>query len=278
MEIEFKDLLYAQNNNVVSGYVYLKEFNYIFKSGVAYALLGDASEVVAKLAVLDKRPTKGSVLVNGNVIKKTAKIENFEEIKKDLVYIDFASKYKFVKNNFRDELVFWLNRKKMIKNVDKLAVQSLMMVGLDETFLDKNLWNLSSAESKKVLLALNLCLNPKVLVIKDIDYGLVYKDRLNIKRLLIKLKSRYDKMLFILSSNCDFLIDLVDKVLVINNGEIILDGNKDVFYNNLLYKYIKKPKIIEFIKYANNKGHELLPYTDIKELIKAIYRDVENKR
>ena len=35
------------------------------------------------------------------------------------------------------------------------------------------------------------------------------------------------------------------------------------------------PKIIEFIKYANEKGHQIEHYTDIKELIKGIYRDVE---
>ena len=48
-------------------------------------------------------------------------------------------------------------------------------------------------------------------------------------------------------------------------------------YNEKLYRYMKMPKIIEFVKMARKNGHELLDYVDVKELIKEIYRDVEAK-
>ena len=35
------------------------------------------------------------------------------------------------------------------------------------------------------------------------------------------------------------------------------------------------PKIIEFTKYAQECGHSILEYTDIKELIKELYRNVK---
>ncbi len=275
MEIEFNELLYAQNNNINEGKIYLNEISYKFKSGHIYGLVGDANEVVGKLVVLDKRPTKGELKVDGVVIKKTAKIDNIDEIKRGLVYIDFSAKYKFAKESFLDELRFLLDSRRISKDVKNYALNSLIMVGLDESYLERNLWDLSTSESKKVLLALNLCLNPKVMVIKDLEYGLVYKERVKLKRLLLKLKTRYNKMIFVISRNVEFLFDLVDKILIFNKGELVLDGDKDDFYNEVLYEYLDKPKIVEFIKYANSKNHNILPYTDNKELLKGIFRDVE---
>ena len=34
------------------------------------------------------------------------------------------------------------------------------------------------------------------------------------------------------------------------------------------------PKIVEFTKYAQEQGHSILEYTDLKELIKELYRKV----
>ena len=49
------------------------------------------------------------------------------------------------------------------------------------------------------------------------------------------------------------------------------------FYNEDLYKYIKCPKIISFIKMVKDKDINLSNYLDINELIKGIYRSVEGK-
>ena len=35
------------------------------------------------------------------------------------------------------------------------------------------------------------------------------------------------------------------------------------------------PKIVEFTKYVQEQGHNILEYVDIKELIKEIYRNVK---
>lgn len=277
MEIEFQDLVYAANNNLTSGKVFLNEINYCFKAGNIYAIGGDADFVVGQLITLDKRPTKGAVLINNKAIKKTAKIDNIDSIKKDLVYIDFLAKYKFAKETFLEELTFLLNSKSLHKDIVKYGVDALKMVGLSEDYVNYSLWELSSSEEKKVLLALYLCMNPKVLVLKNVDYGFCEKDLRGIKRLLIKLK-RYNKIIVIIGAKVEFLFGLVDKVLIFDNGSLVLEGEKDIFYNNRLYEYMAMPKIVEFILYANKRGHKILNYTDIKELLKGIYRDVSDRR
>ena len=71
-----------------------------------------------------------------------------------------------------------------------------------------------------------------------------------------------------------YLFNLVDKVYVINKGEMVLKGEKDIFYNNKLYKYVNISPIVEFTKCVQSMDHNILEYTDIKELIKEIYRHV----
>ena len=71
------------------------------------------------------------------------------------------------------------------------------------------------------------------------------------------------------------MFDLVDKMHVINKGKLVISGGKEIFYDNKLYKYVEMPKIVEFTKYAQDCGHNILEYTDIKELIKELYRNVQ---
>ena len=71
------------------------------------------------------------------------------------------------------------------------------------------------------------------------------------------------------------MFDIVDKLYVINKGELVFSGGKELYYDDKLYKYIEMPKIVEFTKYANECGHNILEYTDIKELIKELYRNVK---
>jgi len=71
------------------------------------------------------------------------------------------------------------------------------------------------------------------------------------------------------------MFDLVDKIHVINNGKLVISGGKEIFYDNDLYKYVEMPKIVEFTKYTQDCGHNILEYTDIKELIKELYRNVK---
>ena len=78
-----------------------------------------------------------------------------------------------------------------------------------------------------------------------------------------------------LSYGLTFMFELVDKLYVINKGKLVLSGGKEIYYDNKLYKYVEMPKIIEFTKYAQESGHSILEYTDIKELIKELYRNVK---
>ena len=278
MEVVFKEVMYMKDGKKDSGYIFLNSLNYKFLRGNIYAFLGDASDLVGRLLVMDKRPSKGTVVMDGNTISKTTKIDNLEEIRRNFRYIDFNNKFSFIKNTFEEEVKFLLKGTSRLDKVDFLIEKSLIMVGLDIQFKDRELFTLSNSETKKILLAVNLCLNPKVMVLKDFDKGLTYKDKEHFKRLLRKIKDKYNKLIVIISDDVNFLYNFVDKVLVFDEGIIIYDESKELLLDNKLYEFADVPKTIEFINHVNskkNKDFEL--YLEPKEVLKAVFRDIDNK-
>ncbi len=158
--------------------------------------------------------------------------------------------------------------------VVKHVVQSVKIVGLDETYWDRDPNELSIVEKKKGDLASVISYNPNVIVLDNFERGLSYREREYFRKLFLKLKNKFDKTIILISNDVSFLFDIVDKVHVINKGKLVLSDGKDIFYNNNLYKYTKIPKIVEFTKYVESCGYDIKKCTDIKELIKELYRNV----
>ena len=106
--------------------------------------------------------------------------------------------------------------------VVKHVVQSLKIVGLDETYLDRDPNELSYVEKKKVQLASIMSYNPELLILDNIDRGLTFRDKEYFRKLFYKLKNKYDKTIILITIDVSFLFDVVDKVEVINKGNLVL--------------------------------------------------------
>ncbi|MBE6156705.1 MAG: hypothetical protein E7161_03055 [Firmicutes bacterium] len=153
-----------------------------------------------------------------------------------------------------------------IKNISS----ALKMVGLGVNSLEKSISDLSISELWKLELASKL--DNDVIIIGDIYNSLIYKDREYMKKLFVKLSNDYQKKIVIIDNNINSFIGVVKKIFVIRDKKIVYEtGN---FFDQELYKYVKMPKIIDFIKYVNRDNNRLEKTTDIYELIKDIYRRV----
>jgi len=153
-----------------------------------------------------------------------------------------------------------------IKNISS----ALKMVGLDDSCLEKNISDLSISEQWKLELASKL--DENIIIIGNLYNSLIYKDREYMKKLFNKLCNQYSKKIVIIDNNVNSFIGIAKKILVMKNKKIIYETN-DLF-DQELYKYVKMPKIIDFIKYVNKDSIKVDKTTDIYELIKDIYRRV----
>ena len=275
MEIIFNQLSYIENKKTSSEKRYFDEVNMIINSSSIVGIKMDYSDIIGELLMIIKRPTKGEIKIGDIIVKRTTHVNNINVLRRKFGIVPFENNI-YLKKNVKDEIKNAMsNYGYKTKNITKHISDSLMIVGLDDSYLGRDPNTLSYVEKKKVNLALAMSYNPEVLVIESFDKGLTYREREYFRKLFLKLKNKYNKTVILVNSELTFMFDVVDKLFVINKGKLVFSGDKDIFYEDKLYKYVEMPKIVEFIKYANLNGHNILEYTDIKELIKGLYRDVK---
>ena len=275
MEIIFNKLSFIENSRSSFEKKYLEDINIVINQGSIIGFVGDILDIIGKLLLVVKRPTKGEIKLGDVVIKKTTHIDNINELRKHIGFINTNSNKRFSEKTVQKEISnIMKNYDCKTNNVLKHIVDSLKIAGLNESYLERNPVELSEIEQKKVLLACVMSYNPEVIILDSFMRGMCFREKEYFRKLFLKLKNKYDKTIIVLGDNLSFLFDFVEKVYVINKGKMVLNGEKDIFYNDKLYKYVDMPKIVEFTKYAKEQGHNILEYTDIKELIKELYRNV----
>ncbi|MBR6821146.1 MAG: ATP-binding cassette domain-containing protein [Bacilli bacterium] len=275
MEIVFNKLCYIENPKSSSEKKYLEDINLVIKQGSIVGFLNDDLSIIGKLIMAIKRPTKGELRIDDMIIKRTSHVTNVNELRKKVGFV-YTSSDEFIGKTVKEEIKQTMkNFGYKASNVTKHVVDSLKIVGISEDYLDRDPNTLSYTEKKKLKLASAMSYNPSVLVLEDFDKGLLFKEREYFRKLFLKLKNKFNKTIILITKDLTAMFDIVDKMHVINKGKLVISGGKEIFYDNKLYKYVEMPKIVEFTKYAQECGHNILEYTDIKELIKELYRNVQ---
>ena len=159
---------------------------------------------------------------------------------------------------------------------DKRVSDALKMVGLDDSYLERDPFKLSNGEQRKVAIASILVFNPKIIVFDEPTIGLDYDSKKNLIKLIRMLKTRYSKTIIIISHDIDFIHSISDYVILLDKGNLILTGNKyDILANPSALEYynLPMPKVVEFsYKVLKNKGIKMGYRDDINDLLKDIYR------
>lgn len=245
-----------------------KSFNnvsYVFKNGITFCN-GISGKFLKELLFQERKIDNGVVMVSD------------EATKKDVCLVGWQTYNDFNKSNVMDEVEFLISEYSLkYDNVQKRLEDSLIMAGLNISYISRYFSDLSSGELKKVSLALMLFINPKIMIFDYYDKNLNDSEIIYLRKLLRKLAADYEKNIIICSDNIELFLSIINNIVIFNDGKLVFNGSNKDLYNDDLYKYIDKPSIVDFIEYSNNAGHKLDNYIDIKELIKAIYRDVENK-
>lgn len=157
---------------------------------------------------------------------------------------------------------------------DKRLLASFKLVNLDNALLERKLMDLSSSEKIKVELAIHLILNDSILYLYKFDTYFMEKDLLFFKKFFKKLVTKYHKTICFLNCKPTFLVDFAEKFGIEKTKGKFIEIEKPTFYEKELESLIEEPKIIEFVKYINEDGKKVNQYVDLKELLKAIFREV----
>lgn len=145
--------------------------------------------------------------------------------------------------------------------------QALRMVRLDSSALKKEFGTLSTSEQAKVKIASRL--QDDVIILENISCGLIKKD-IDYFKALFKKIIKYGKKIILIDKNSYLFLNCVDNIYVINKENIIMKTND--IYDDKLKEYISIPKIVDFVNKTSKLGVRINHYTELDELLKAIYR------
>jgi len=258
----------------------IKNITYTFEDNKITALIGASGSGKTLLSYLMTGlvlPTEGTISVEGNIIESTTK--DFKYIRRQVGYVFQNPEEQFFTNTVKDEIEFSLKKYKYkLEKIDSQVLNSLKMVGLDETFLKRNPFTLSGGEKEKLSIAIALSLNPKILILDEPTIYLDDKSTYELIELLKKIKEKYNKTIIVISNDIEFIKNISDNIVMLKKGKINLEIKESELLDNI--DKIKKsgmeiPKILEFINNAEKLMNKKFTYTDdLDKLVSEIKENV----
>jgi len=118
-----------------------------------------------------------------------------------------------------DEIAFGLKQKESTKKV----FEALEMVGLTK-FEKRDPQTLSLGEKQKICLAGVLARDTEYIVLDEPVAMLDYKGAVNLYKLLKLLNGDYGKTIIVIEHDTDFLKAFAKEVIILDQGEIVLQG------------------------------------------------------
>ncbi len=174
-----------------------------------------------------------------------------------------------------------LNFKVPVEEAKKLALESLKLVGLDETYLSRNPFNLSGGEKKRVSIAGILALDPEILVLDEPTSGLDPEGKTTLMKLFSEVHEKTAKTIIIITHDMDLVYQYFNRVTVLKDGELSFDGSPErLFKSDILEKnHLDLPNTIKtlmYIKESLNLDLNIYQKT-VKDVIKELNRVTKNE-
>lgn len=280
MEIKFEHVDFSYQKVNCSCKEVFNDLNLSFSDGRVYGIVGQNGSGKTTLLELMYSlilPTNGKIKMSNLVVSDK---KNVNKVHSKIGFVYQQVSEQLFNNNVYEELLFSLiDHEYHTDNIEKRISDALKMVGLDDSYRNRNISTLSSGEKRKVAIACSIIYNPKVLLLDEPTAGLDFSDKEDLIKLIRLLKNRYDKTIIIASNDIDFLHRIVDNVFVLYNKKVVLSGDKYFVFTKVdeLKQYgVKAPSVIEFSnKVLEYKKIKMGYRDDINDLIKDIYRFVK---
>lgn len=166
----------------------------------------------------------GFIKIDNTIISKTT----LRQIREKIGFIFQESDNQLFMNKVKEDVSFGLRNRKISEDViDKKVKEILEYLSISE-LRDKNIYKLSGGQKRLVAIAGILVMNPEAILMDEPSASLDPKSR----RVIINILKKLDKTLLIASHDLDMILDICDRVILINKGKLIYDGDaKGILYN-----------------------------------------------
>lgn len=211
-------------------------------------------------------PTEGQVDIDGTTISSTSKNKSIRHIRQKVgLVFQFPESQLFEESVLKDVAFGPQNFGISKEEAEKIAAEKLDLVGIEESLFEKNPFDLSGGQMRRVAIAGILAMNPTYLVLDEPTVGLDPKGRRELMQLFKKLHQS-GLTIVLVTHLMDDVAEYANYVYALDHGKVKLEGiPKDVFQkvDELEAIQLGVPKITKFTQKLVEKGLDIhsLPIT-----------------
>lgn len=260
--LEIRNVSYIYGQGTGREHIALKNINLTIKKGEFVAIAGHTgsgkSTLIRLLNGLEK-PAAGQVIYQGQDINEKEYDRRNLRFKVGMVF-QYAEHQLFEISVIKDVMFGPLNQGLSEEEAEKRAYDALQLVGIGDEDMDISPFALSGGQKRRVAIAGILAMQPEVLILDEPAAGLDPEGKRELFQLFKELHEARKMTIILVSHSMEDVADTVDRLIVMNQGKIMLDGTpKKIFaYRRELEKIgLGVPKATEILQLLAEKGAEI---------------------
>ena len=249
---------------------FIENLSFCIDKGTYTCILGSngsGKTTVAKLIGGLLNTDRGDVFIDGILLNHSS----MQEIRDYIGVIFQNPDNQYVATTLKEDIIFGLenhniNSELMDDIVDRVSRECDVF-----DLLNKDPSSMSGGEKQKGAIAGVLAMNPKVLILDESSSMLDPVSKKELLYLIHKLKEEKGLTVISITHDANEIL-LSDKIIVLDNGKMVFEGNKEQFYNTDVASYnIELPKIMQL-----EKGLGYSKYIGEEEFFKSVGEEYEN--
>jgi len=174
-------------------------------------------------------PSAGTVLVDGEDINAD-KISRRDVKRKVGLVFQYPEYQLFEETVYKDIAFGPANMKLSAEEIDQRVREAARFVGVDEELFESSPLELSGGQKRRVAIAGVIAMRPGVLILDEPTAGLDPAGCRQILDNICQYRKESGSTVIIVSHNMDDVARIAERVIVFNDGGVVMDGNPNQIF------------------------------------------------
>ena len=243
MSIEVKELTHIYNEGLPDETLALDNVSFRIEDGQMVCIIGHTgcgkSTLLQHLNGLLK-PKSGSILIDRSDDDLLRSVQDITdpnvskiEIRKRIGLVFQYPEYQLFEEDVKTDVAF--GPKNLGLSEDEIGHrvrEAISMVGLDyEAIKDVSPFDLSGGQKRRVAIAGVLAMRPEILILDEPVAGLDPGAHREMLQLIKDVHENISNIVILVSHNMDDVAELADKVIVMDNGRVVMQGTAEEVFS-----------------------------------------------
>ena len=235
MSIEVKNLRYVYNPGMPGETLALDDVSFEVRDGEVLGVIGHTGS--GKSTLLQHlngllHPESGEVYVDGQCI--TDGSVRLVEVRRKVGLVFQYPEYQLFEETVAKDVAFGpRNLGLSDEEIEARCKDAISIVGLDyEELKDVSPFELSGGQKRRVAIAGVVAMNPSVLILDEPTAGLDPKAHRDVLAMINRIHEQRGIIIILVTHNMDDIANMTDRVLVMNQGKIVLSGTPREVYSH----------------------------------------------